>query len=87
MLEMHINELSRRNAICVSICICNYYFFLNFLLLPLTLELKQKEFHTLKEAELHTKCESHIYKICGKCNDQKFTQKGYYFECHFSFST
>lgn len=64
-----------------------YLYFFHFLLLPLTLKLKEAEFHTLKEEELHGKSESHSYKICGKFNEQKFTQRDDFFECDFSFST
>lgn len=61
--------------------------FFSFFSSSFTLELKEAEFHTLKEAGLHSKSESHSYKICGKFNEQKFTQREDFFECHFSFST
>lgn len=86
-LETHVNELCKKKC---NLCICRYPpWFFHFSLLPLTLQLKEVEFHALNEVELHSKSESHSYKICGKCNEQKFTQRDDFdfFECHFSFST
>lgn len=40
-LETYVNELCKRNAIYVSVCICHDFF--HFLLLPLTLKLKEAE--------------------------------------------
>lgn len=86
-LETHVNELCKKKC---YVYICRYLpWFFHFSLFLLTLQLEEAEFYPLNEAELHSKSESHSYKICGKFNEQKFTQRDDFdfFERHFSFST